>query len=130
MVGLAGAVSVIGPGSSNFVFADPTVTVTTSGMQRITGTVTAILGLNSSGSQPTDFGLCYRNTATPMATPTNFFGTNYLTVPVVLERRPYAVSATTVPGTGTFTVGMCIRNSGALAISSNDFANGWFMVTN
>ncbi len=31
---------------------------------------------------------------------------------------------------GTYTVGFCVQNNGAQAIDSNDYVNGWVIVTN
>lgn len=42
-----------------------------------------------------------------------------------------AVSSTlTGLAAGTYTVGFCVRNGSTTAINSNDWINGWVMLTN
>ena len=128
----AGSVpSITGSTTAGYVFAGPTASVTITAAQRLTGSAFAAMGLASGTvTQSADIGMCYQLGS---GTITNFVGgALYVTVPVSPERRSYPASATVVPGiAGTYNVGMCVRNDvGTIAISNNDFMNGFVQVTN
>ncbi len=74
-------------------------------------------------------GLCYQEAN---GGPLNIFAKeNYIEVQVSSTMIPYSVSASVVPGAGTWNVGFCIHNqSFDIAIENFDWVNGWVMVTN
>ncbi len=103
--------------------------VTTSA-QRLTGAAAAPIGLASAGTQSLQYGLCYQSTVagSPLV---NFVGGGYSIGSLTAQRTVVAASASVVPGAGTWNVGFCVSNyGGAIAISNNDFVNGWVQVTN
>jgi hypothetical protein len=110
------------------VFVGPTVTVTTTGAQKITGSAEAPLG-TSGATQLFAYGLCYQ-ASTPGAPIINFVGSNDSVGEITSTRQSWAASASVTPGAGTWTVGYCIQNLGFYAINNNGFVNGWVMVTN
>ena len=120
--------SIAGP-SSVYVFAGPVATVTTTALQRLTGSAVAPLGLPpGSPVSRAGVGLCFE--PQPGAGVANFTGANYVLQDIFAERRSYAAAGSVVPGAGTWRVGMCVRNTGSVPINTNDFVNGWVMVTN
>lgn len=123
----AGSVGSIAGGSSSYVFAGPTASVTVTTNQRLTGSAVAVLGLASAGSQSMDIGLCYQDAGGIQ----NFAGSSYMTVPATGNRTAFPVAASRAGlSAGTVTVGFCVRNGGVTALSNNDFVNGWVQVTN
>lgn len=114
--------------SSTYVFAGPTASVTVTNTQRITGAVTINVGLASGTSQLADVGLCYQSNGG--GTVTNFVG-NFVSG-FIYPNPSFITSTATITGltAGTYFVGACIRNGGPLAIANNDYANGYFQVTN
>lgn len=117
----------IAGGAAAYVFVGPTVTVTTTAAQRITGAAEAPLGV-STGTGSAYVGLCYQPSGG--GTITNFVGGAYSIVEFNTTRMTYAASASIAPGAGTWIVGYCVQNFGAQAINDNDFVNGWVQVTN
>src|SRR5690606_8165572 len=107
----------------------PTVQVTTTATQRITGTIAAGLGINIFDTWvPTDIDLCYRSGANPLI---NFHGDNYTFTYVDVAPEPYQVAGTVQPGAGTWQVGFCVRHRySTTALNANDAVNGWVVVTN
>lgn len=114
------------PYSFSWVFAGPTVSVTTAATQHLVGTAVAVLG-STSGTE-FDFGLCYRKASGGEVR--NFVGTDYLTADATHLRLPYTASASVVPGAGTWTVGFCVVNEGPFSLNDNDFVNGWVQAMN
>lgn len=110
------------------MFVGPTLIVAVAAGQRITATTVASLA-TAAGTATGDVGICHQlNGAGAL---TNFVGLNYLTVGWTTTRIPTAAAAT-VSGlaAGNYTVGMCVRNTGATALANNDWVNGWVMLTN
>lgn len=136
-VGPTGPTGVVGTGTLNggiaptiansniYVFAGPTLSVTTTAGQRLVGAATALMG--SSGGTNIWYGLCYKPSTS--STLQNWAGIDYLETPVA-ARQPFAVSASVAPGAGTFTVGFCVRNNGASNLDDNNWVNGWVEVVN
>ena len=123
--GFAG--SSIASGSTAYVFAGPTTTVTiTSTTQRIVASASANLGMTT-GSTTADIGICYQLGA---GTITNFAGINYITVALNSTTTGTVSADGSITGLapGTYTIGLGVRNSGAGAINSNDYVNGWVTV--
>jgi hypothetical protein len=114
--------------AANYVFVGPTSPVTITVAQRLTGTATAVLGMTSGTPQSFDIGLCYQLGA---GTITNFAALNYITARAHPEPRQYSAAASVQPfAAGTYTVGLCVRNTGTGALNNNDWVNGWVAVTN
>jgi hypothetical protein len=127
---LSGSIGTIGGHASEFVFAGPTVIITTTGTQRITGVVQAPLGALVAGDASFEYDLCYRMLGTTSA-PVNFSGTNDSAAGFnsTAGRFSFTAAASTVLGTGRWEVGFCIFNTSLINLDSNDNVNGWFMVT-
>ncbi len=139
----SGSVGTISAYSNQFVFAGPTVNVTTTATQRITGSAQAPLGIlpnmspfcsgaSTSSSCFAFFGydLCYR-AAGSFGALINFTGSAHSIgeVGAVTARGSFTSAASVIPGEGTWQVGYCIMNSGVNPLMNNDIVNGWIMVT-
>ncbi len=111
--------------SNIYVFAGPTLSVTTSASQRLVGSAVALLG--SSGGTNIWYGLCYKPSTS--STLQNWAGVDFLETPVA-ARQAFSVSASVAPGAGTFTVGFCVKNNGASNLDDNNWVNGWVEVVN
>ena len=135
--GHLGPTGVVGTGTLNggiaptiananiYVFAGPTLSVTTTASQRLVGSAVALLG--SSGGTNIWYGLCYKPSTS--STLQNWAGLDYLETPVA-ARQAFSVSASVAPGAGTFTVGFCVKNNGASNLDNNNWVNGWVEVVN
>jgi hypothetical protein len=126
-----GGIAPLAGGSSVYVFAGPTATVTTTASQRLTGAAEAPLGSSTaspSTGQTFVFGLCYQPSAG--GTVVNFAGSNYSLGTVFPQQRAFATAASVVPGAGTWRVGFCVDNISSAAIDSTDDVSGWVQVTN
>jgi hypothetical protein len=126
-----GGIGAISANSEVWVFAGPTVTISTTDMQRITGSAQAPLGTSDGGSVSFGYDLCYRAAETSDVL-TNFTGSVYSIGEVSASsgRLSFAVAASVIPGAGTWEVGYCILNSGASDLNNNSNVNGWIVVTN
>jgi hypothetical protein len=139
----SGSIGTISAYATQFVFAGPTVNVTTTDTQSIIGAVQAPLGVlpnfspyctgaNTSPSCFIYFGydLCYR-TAGSSSSLNNFTGSAYSIgeVGVVTGRGSFTAAASVTPGAGTWQVGYCVKNSGMYSLNNNDLINGWIVVT-
>jgi hypothetical protein len=128
---IAGSIASISANSLAWVFAGPTRDLTVQSGQRITGSVTAVLGTTVLSSAPvTDqaigFGLCYQANAS--GTIFNFAGSDFTTAYVSM-RLPYTANATLGFPAGMFRVGYCVRNLSTINLAGNSYLNGWFTVT-
>lgn len=122
-----GSVSSITGSSSVYVFAGPTTTITLTTTSRVTGMASAPIGLGSGGPQTFQYGMCYQQGA---GTVTNFVGGAYSIGSLTSQRTVVTATGSVVLSPGTYTFGMGIMNSGgSVAISNNDYVNGWVMVT-
>gem|GEM_PF-1946371 len=128
---LSGSIGSISSRSSQWVFAGPTVNVSTSDSQRITAVAQAPLGTRAEGLAYFGYDLCYRSAGSLDAL-TNLAGINNSVGQVsgLSGRVSFAAAASWVPGTGTWEVGYCILNSGFTALNNNDLISGWVVVTN
>jgi len=115
--------------SSVYVFVRTTTTVTTTVSQRLTGAAEVPLQSSGAGAggQFFNYGLCYQPSTGGAITN---FTSSYSTSKVFPDLRTFAAAASVVPGAGTWKVGFCVWNNGALAIDYADFVNGWVQVTN
>jgi hypothetical protein len=127
---LSGSVGTVGANSSQFVFAGPTVIVSTTDTQRITGVAQAPLGASAVGVASFGYDLCYRMLGSSSA-PTNFAGLNFSmgAISNTADLLSFTAAASVVPGAGHWEVGYCVLNGGTLDLDSNGFVNGWIMVT-
>jgi len=129
-----GSVGSIAAGSASYVFAGPTASVTiSSNTQRLTGSAVAGLGLAlGAANQTVRVGLCYQFAGAAANGPiTNFVGNNYTNATVTTTRTLFPAAASVTGLTpATYNVGFCVLNGGNSIVGSNDFANGWVMVTN
>ncbi len=128
VVPFVGPVASILPNSGSYVFAGASAQVTTTAIHsRVTGSVSASLGLNTGSPQFADVGMCHQPSAGGATT--NFVGSSFATNPFSTVRATYVVAATVALPPGTYKVGMCIRNNGSSTINNNNYASGWVMVT-
>lgn len=126
---ISGEVGVVPGNSTVWVFAGPTVNVTLTATERVTGAVQSPLGTTLEGTALFNYDLCYRAAGTVEA-PVNFAGAGAsggaVTGPQIV---PFPAIASAVPGNGAWEVGYCLLNSGASDLDNNGFANGWIIVT-
>ncbi len=124
-----GLVGPIAGNSTAYGFAGPTTLVTTTAGQRMTGVGEAPLGLASGGPQVAQYGLCYQPAAGGSLA--NFTAGGYSIGQFTTNRFSWTAAASVAPGAGTWNVGFCVlNNGGAIAISNNDYVNGWVQITN
>ena len=124
---VSGAVAPVAGNATAWTFAGPTVSVTTTATQRITGAVQAPLGTTLEDTASFQYDLCYRAGTSAL---TNFGGVNSSFGEVTSASTvPFPAIASIVPSAGTWEAGYCLLNSGAVALDNNDFANGWIIVT-
>lgn len=127
VVSLSGsASSSIAALATGFVFIGNTPNVTVAAGQRLVGSAVALLG-TTGAAQPFDYNLCYQLNGTGSLSTFQTYLTSTVTT---TARMPYPVSASVLPAPGTYTVGFCVRNSGASPINLNDWVNGFVFVTN
>jgi hypothetical protein len=134
IVAFSGSVGSIAAGSASYVFAGPTTSVTiSSNTQRLTGSAVAGLGLAlGAANQNIRVGLCYQFAGAAANGPiTNFVGNSYTNAIVTTTRTLFpAAASVTGLAPATYNVGFCVLNAGNSVVGSNDYANGWIMVTN
>jgi len=116
---LSGDVADIAGSASDWVFAGPTVSVTTTADQQITGVATATLG--ATGAAAFNYDLCYASGG-PL---TNFAGPSSPSGAVTTAQASFTAAGSVTPGAGTWDVGFCVLNSGADALDDNGVVNGW-----
>ena len=122
---LSGLIGPIGPEANVFQFLGAQATVTTTSIQRLTGSAMVPVGITGA-AQSIWLDLCYQPNAGGTVTP--FSGANYSIVGVTGARTAQSVSGTTAPGAGTWKVGACAQTTATL--DNNDFVNGYVQVTN
>ena len=123
---LAGSIGVIAANSATYGFIGQTASITIEANQRLFGGGSAALAATS-GTAQFRLGLCFQPGAGALV---NFTG-NYMEAQADTLRASQSVMAAgpALPA-GDYTVGMCVRNSGAVALDDNDFMNAWIAVTN
>ena len=99
--------------------------VTTTATQRLTGAGIAAIGFPSATSGIVRLDLCDRPAANPTDVPDGFSGGNDVLATISGTNNPVTVAGTIVPGPGTWTVGMCVRNQHTSQLSENDYSTGW-----
>ena len=126
---ISGAVGTVAGNSTAWAFAGPTVSVTTTATERITGAIQAPLGTTLAGIASFSYDLCYRAAGTSNAL-VNFGGVNSSTAEITnTQVVPIPAISSVVPGSGAWEVGYCLLNSGSVDLDDNGFANGWIIVT-
>lgn len=126
---ISGLVGIAAGSSTAWVFAGPTINVTTTATELITGAVQAPLGTIATEVASFKYDLCYRAAGSSVA-PVNFAGANASAGEVTSAATvPFPAMGSVMPGSGTWEVGYCLLNSGAASLDHNDFANGWIIVT-
>jgi hypothetical protein len=125
---LVGPVASIIGNSDHYVFAGaPAQVTTTVANSRVTATATAPLGLNTGTPQYADVGICYQTAGGIII---NFVEGQFSQQHFTTLRASYSAAATKVLAPGTYSVGMCVRNSGSSTINNNNYVNGWVLLTN
>jgi hypothetical protein len=130
----AGFISSI-PGQSPITFAGPTVSVTLTSGQTMTGAAEGPVGFaHGTPIQHLYYGLCYQVGSNypvwfvdfAMKSET-FFGGGVDQFHE--EQHVLSAAGAVAPGAETYKVGFCIQNTGSVALTLNDSVNGWVMVT-
>lgn len=126
---VSGAVGTVAGNSTSWVFAGPTVSTSTTATESITGAVQSPLGTTETGIAAFKYDLCYRAAGTSDVL-INFAGSGSSSGEVTsATTASLAAIGSVVPGSGTWEVGYCLLNSGAVNLDRNGNANGWIMVT-
>ena len=116
-----------------FAFVGPTSTVTLTDKQRISATLTAVLGHKGAGSPLLEYTVCAQKAGSP-----NLVGLSpFVMVRMTTETgttAPYtgggAQSAANLGGAGTYLVGYCARNTTGPSVDLFDWVQGWVMIAN
>lgn len=120
-----------GGGSAPWTFIGPTVSVPVAAGQRVTGSAVAVLGTSAQSPQvanPVSFSLCIQIGG--VGAIDSFYSGNFTDAQVSV-RLSYAAAASTVPGAGTHKIGYCVKNKSTnVALTANEYVNGWVMVSN
>jgi hypothetical protein len=128
------AATITGTGTGNdapWVFVGPTAKVNLTSDQVVSGSLTAVLGVNAGSSAAISVDLCYRP---PLSNEVNaFYGSSEVNTQLDGPKRTVtytsAMGGLLVPATD-YTVGLCVRNGSNVNVDQNDYVTGWFMVTN
>lgn len=125
----SGAITPVAGGMTVYVFAGPTVQVTIPAGQRriIRGSATAALGLSGAGPQSVHIGLCYQLQGGGSVSTFGLASHIYQDMDNV--RRLYAINDVVNLGGGTYDVGYCVYNPGALGVTNIDSSTGFIIVT-
>lgn len=120
-----------GSGGAPWTFIGPTVSVPVAAGQRVTGSAVAVLATSTPTpglATPVSFSLCTQLGGVGAISP--FYPGNYPDAQVSVPLS-YAAAGSTVPGAGTHRIGYCVKNKSTnVALTANDWVNGWVMVTN
>jgi len=116
-----------------FAFVGPTSTVTLTDKQRISATLTAVLGHKGAGSPLLEYTVCAQKAGSP-----NLVGLSpFVMVKMTTETGTTAgytgggaQSAANLGGAGTYLVGYCARNTTGPSVDLFDWVQGWVMIAN
>jgi hypothetical protein len=122
-----GAINTIAGNSGAFVFAGPQATLTTTADQAISAVASGSLGV-SAGTASVDVYVCYQNAGSGAVTQFGNNPGNLQAVDVTTSQTLDSSSGVTVPGAGTWKVGLCIDDFSATALDNNDWESGVFQV--
>jgi hypothetical protein len=121
------------PVSSGFVFAGPTVTLTTTAGQTIMASSEAPLATTTAASTASiEVSICKSPaTGTPALTLLDTITpAGYSISTATTTRIPFAADAAGAPGAGTWKIGECVNNTSAtVAVDGNDYVSGYAFVT-
>lgn len=123
-------------GGQPWIFAGPTAVVTVMPGQRITGAATGTLGHTNNGTAQVSVNLCLSlvpagsmvDAFFPAAYPDGWVFAS--PTKTVLPAAASVVPAGVAMGGTQFRVGFCVKNKSNITLGSNDYVNGWFIVTN
>jgi hypothetical protein len=124
-----GAANSFRSSSNSYVFAFPTTSITLDESKQVTASAVLVLGYTPNrgySSNSVGIDVCYQLGRTGPIT--GFNGDQYLEHRFVPEKRNYAATGSTVLPTGTYKIGVCVRNSSDEDITIYDYVNGWVMV--
>jgi hypothetical protein len=118
--------------SDSWVFAGPTVEVTTNASQRLLAAADANIGSASGNPLSFQYGMCYRRVGSSTAPVVNFLGNQSTNTGVghATNLASFSPTATVVPGAGTWRVGFCARHQGLDGPDHNGDVSGWVQVVN
>jgi hypothetical protein len=124
-----GAIADLSGNAPNYVFAGPTVQLTTAGGQRLTASAVAPLGKNTLGENNVAVNLCFKSIGGGAM---NLFSPDEAIIEVASggPRHSFAVAGSVVPGAATWVVGFCARNDGGSTLDASGNLMGWVMITN
>jgi hypothetical protein len=123
-----GSLGTVALSGGDYDFLGPTTNVVVAAGQRLTGAASVGLGKSAAGSVVIALGLCFKGPG-PVE-PLNFVDNEYVAINVEgsSSKRPYSASASVVlDAATTYTVGLCA--AGTVTLDSNDFVNGWVIVS-
>jgi hypothetical protein len=126
-----GPISSIASGGSGapWTFAGPGGNVTVASGQRITASAGGAMALASgSANQLVEVSLCYQLVGG--GSMIAMYGAGFMVEHFTTTRTIHSASMAAMPPAGTYTVGLCVRNTGPAAINNNDYVAGWVQVTN
>jgi hypothetical protein len=124
-VSFAGTTAGGWPVSLDYVFAGPTATVTLDAIRTLAGAGTLTLA-DTAGGHNLITGLCYQLNGAGQVL--NFVGPDFTSSRATSERKAFAVAGAKTLGSGTHTVGLCIRNDGGGSYAAGGDAVGWVRV--
>jgi hypothetical protein len=119
------------PVNSGFVFAGPTVTLTTTAGQTIMASSEAPLGTTAT-TATIDVSICKSPaTGTPALTLLDTLTPAGFSISVATTTRiPFAAASAGAPGAGTWKIGECVDNTSTTqALDNNDYVSGYAYVT-
>jgi hypothetical protein len=121
-----GLISNVAGSSAVFVFIGPTVAQVLNTGDRVLVAASGGLGFSPAGADvQIDLDVCYRLGAGAVTS----LGLNYITAFVSASRKIYAVNnIMSGLAAGSYTFGMCARNSTATTLNANDWAQGYLIV--
>ena len=110
---------------TDWQFAGPTATVTTTATQRLVAAAMVPLGVDA-GSTSARFDLCSQSSTGGAIT--NFSGLGFSEIELGTLRSSQSAAGSRVPGAGTWRVGACVLNTDP--INDNSYLNGWVQIVN
>ncbi|AXY72879.1 hypothetical protein D3H65_02350 [Paraflavitalea soli] len=115
------------PTSPNWVFVGATQSITIVGGNKfITGNFSASLGTNLGTGATVSLCACWQNSSGGSITPFN--PTNYPEAIVESNRRIVSYNGAISLSSGTYNLGLCIRNNSGVALNFNDYFSGYMQL--
>jgi hypothetical protein len=129
-----GVIAAGGGGGALWVWVNPTLVLSLQAGQRVSGSAVAVLGHLGGGSVPVAFSLCIGPSEAGSQPTEAFFPSSFTDGNVMPGTRSTALAAAAsmvVSSTGTYQLGYCVANkSPSQSLNSNDYTNGWLMISN